>query len=78
MVINYRKLKKQIRPIHGQFWVDHNGRLTRIKGYRFEVLLTQAGKGMFSIAREGSKTSFMKVMTLIIHNNWEFRKEFTL
>lgn len=78
MTINYRKLKKQIRPIHGQFWVDHNGHLTRIKGYRFEVLPAQADKGMFGIAREGSKTSFMKVMTLIIHNNWEFRKEFTL
>lgn len=78
MTINYRKLKKQISPIYGQFWVDHNGRLTRIKGYRFEVLPTQADKGMFSIAREGSKTSFMKLMTLIIHNNWEFRKEFTL
>lgn len=78
MIINYRKLKKQIKPIKGQFYVDRNGKLTAVKGYHFTVLLTQADKGLFGIAKDGSKTSFMKVMASIIRHNLMFRKEYSL
>ena len=67
MEINYRKLKKQIKP----FAPEAGG-----QGYIFIATDEQKKNGIDSVAKKGSKTSFMKALVYYVMMLDEFRSEF--
>lgn len=79
MTINYRKLKKQIRPIYADLSTP-TGRHEYVAGYLFQPTYDQFfNKGLHRIQMlGGSKTSFMKAMKVLIRHDEDLRKEFTL
>lgn len=71
MVINFRKLNKQIKP----FAPEASG-----PGYIFIATDEQKKKGLFSVSKKGSKRSLIKALLYQsgMMNIDEFREEFTL
>lgn len=62
MIVNYSKLKKQIKAIDD--------------GYRF--MPTEEQEELFGIYKIGSKKSFMKCMVYLVKADAEFYKEFAI
>lgn len=69
MAINYRKLKAQIKPFKPE---------AKHSGYIFLATDEQKHNDIDSIAKPGSKRSFIKVMTWVVNTFEEYRKEFCL
>lgn len=68
MVINYKKLKKQIRT--DKFYGTYE--------HMFVATPEQRHQGMVNISYRGSKTSFIKAMRQMIRLDEDFRREFSL
>ena len=62
MIVNYRKLNRQIRAVDG--------------GYRFYPIEGQ--EELFGIYKRGSKRSFIKWMVYFVEADAEFYKEFAI
>lgn len=69
MAINFRKLKKQIKP----FMPEAGG-----PGFIFIATAEQNMKSITSIAKQGSKKSLMKALSYLIAVDEDFREEFAL
>lgn len=67
MEIDYKKLKKQIKP----FLAEAGG-----PGYIFIATDEQKRKGIDSVAKQGSKKSFIKALSYYGMMLDEFREEF--
>ena len=62
MIVNYRKLNKQIRAVDG--------------GYRFYPEKGQ--DELYGIVKKGSKRSFMKCMVYFVREERDFHNEFVI
>lgn len=62
MIVNYRKLNRQIRAVDG--------------GYRFYPIEGQ--DELFGIFKKGSKRSFMRCVEYLVREDNEFYKEFAI
>lgn len=68
MTINFRKLKAQIKPFKPEVK----------SGYIFIATDEQKRKGMFSIAKPGSKRSLLSILKWQINSDIDFKNEFSL
>lgn len=69
MSINFKKLKSQIKPFKPE---------ARHTGYIFLATDEQKKHDVDSIAKVGSKRTFLQTMVFFINNDEAYRKEFTL
>lgn len=68
MAINFRKLKAQIKPFKPEVK----------SGYIFIATDGQKRNGIDSIAKPGSKRSFLSILAYLINNDEDFKNEFGL
>lgn len=69
MSINFKKLKSQIKPFKPE---------AKHTGYIFIATDEQKKNDVDSIAKPGSKRSFIQMMVWFIQDDEAYRKEFTL
>lgn len=69
MSINFKKLKSQIKPFNPE---------AKHTGYIFIATDEQKRNGIDTIAKPGSKRSFIKTMTWIVNDFEEYRNEFNI
>lgn len=69
MAINFKKLKSQIKPFKPE---------AKHTGYIFLATDEQKKDDVYSIAKAGSKRSFLQAMVWFIQYDEAYRKEFTL
>lgn len=69
MAINFKKLKSQIKP-----WKPE----AKHTGYIFLATDEQKKHDVDSIAKKGSKLSFLKALVWFIQNDEAYHEEFTL
>ncbi|MBO5000882.1 MAG: hypothetical protein J6C58_08640 [Bacteroidaceae bacterium] len=69
MAINFKKLKSQIKPFKPE---------AKHTGYIFLATDEQKKHDVDSIAKAGSKRSFIQMMVWFIQDDEAYRKEFTL
>lgn len=69
MAVNYRKLNSQVKRFKPE---------AKHTGYIFIATDEQKRNFIDTIAKPGSKRSFIKVMTWIINEIPEYREEFTI
>lgn len=68
MAINFRKLKAQIKPFKPEVK----------SGYIFIATDEQKRNWIYSIAKPGSKRSFLSILVYLINNDDDFKNEFGL
>lgn len=72
MVVNFKKLKTQIKPFKPE--EGFNGR----KGYMFIATKERKNRGVCSVKRPGSKRGLIAALVEFIQYDADFKREFTL